>query len=278
MSTVALAATATADSRGGLVLALARQEARRLLLHPVALLAFGFYVVAVAVQWPGWSPRTTFEATCLTLSFFPGVPLILAANLAATREHRAGSDELLAPLPGRAQDRWAALSLAALAPALLGVALQLTLHAANLAAGRYPGAVEGAADVVAPDLWQLLAGPVTLLGACLLGSALGLWLPGRTAAVVAIVALVVADAWVEAKPSVQLLGLAVGWADWGVSSDAWVGQIGGSSGRHLAYLLALCGLAAGAGWLKVAHRRRGPLLAGAGFLLAAALAGVAQLP
>jgi hypothetical protein len=258
---------------------LARQEARRLLLHPVALLAFGFYVVAVAVQWPGWSPRTTFEATCLTLSFFPGVPLILAANLAATREHRADSDELLAPLPARAQDRWAALSLAALAPAVLGLVLQLGLHAANLAAGRYPGAVDGGAGaVVAPDAWQLLAGPVTVLGACLLGSALGVWLPARTAAVVAIVALVVVDAWVESKPSVQLLGVAVGWADWGVSSDAWVGEIGGSSGWHLVYLVALCGGAAAAGRLRVAHRRRGPLLAGAGFLVAAVLAGAAQLP
>ena len=254
---------------GSLVPALARQEARRLLLHPLTLVGFAIFLVnASATLLEDYGPRSAFETTNMVLSFYPGLLLVLAANLLATRDRRADSDELLAPLPGRAEERFLAQALAALAPATVGLAAVLALHAAYLATDRY---------VVVPTPWHLLAGPVTLVGACLFGSMLGVWVPGRAAGVVGLVALVVANVWLDNTAGYRPLGAAMSWARWGLYPDAWAGVVAGSPALHVGYLVSLSAMAFAAAWVRVASRRTPAVVLGVVAFLAAAATGVAQL-
>ncbi|HQR25887.1 MAG TPA: hypothetical protein PLP61_02505 [Nocardioides sp.] len=272
MSTAAAAPRlVTAPPVRSLVPVLARQEARRLMLHPITLIGFALYLIILlesgVLSEDG--PRAAFETTTTLLTFFPGVLLILSANLVATRDRRADADELLAPLPGRAEERFKALALAALAPAGAALVPALALHASYLADDRY---------VVAPTVWHLLAGPVTLVGACLFGILLGLWVPARGAAVVGLVAMVVANAWLDNQSSGQLLGLATTWAAWGPTADQWAGLVPGSAAWHLGYLVSLCALAVAAAWVRVADRRTPPVVLGLVALTAAVLTGTMQWP
>ena len=260
----------TARPVRSLVPALARQEARRLMLHPLTLVGFAIFAVnAGATLLTDQGPRSAFETTNMVLTFYPGVLLVLAANLVATRDHRAESDELLAPLPGRAEERFLAQALASLAPATAGLVGVLALHAGYLAVDRY---------VVAPAPWYLLAGPVTLLGACLFGAMLGVWLPGRAAGVVGLVVLVVATAWLDSTTGYRPLGVAVSWVRWGDYPEQWAGVLPGSPAFHVGYLLSLCAMAFAAAWIRVADRRGPAVVLGVVALGAAVVCGIAQLP
>ncbi len=162
-----------------------------------------------------------------------------------------------------------ALALASLGPALIGLTTVLGLHAVYLLDDRY---------VVAPAVWHILAGPVTLVGACLFGTMLGVWAPARTVAVVGLVALIAANVYVDGQGSGHLFGAAMSWARWGLFADDWAGLYPGSPGWHVAYLAALCGMAFAAAWLRVANRRTPPLVLGLLALVAAGGTGWAQLP
>jgi hypothetical protein len=188
---------------------LALQEARRLLLHPLTV--FGFAVFAFNAAFTlvdDQGPRSAFETVNLVLTFYPGLMLVLSANLVATRDHRAGSDEVLGPLPGRREDRVLALALASLAPALIGLLGVLALHAGYLAQQRYAGV---------PGFWHLVSGPVTLIGACLFGLMLAVWAPARPVGLVGLVALVVACVSLDNTADAKLFGMAMSWAEWGCS-------------------------------------------------------------
>jgi hypothetical protein len=261
----------TAPPVRSLVPVLARQEARRLMVHPITLLGFATYFLSGIASGvlADDGPRAAFETSTIMLTFFPGVLLILSANLVATRDRRADSDELLAPLPGRAEERFKALALASLAPAAVGFVPALALHGYYLADDRY---------VVAPTVWHLLAGPVTVVGACLFGLMLGVWVPARGAAVVGLVAMVVANAWLDNEPSGRLFGLSTTWAAWGPTAEQWAGLLPGSAAWHLGYLVSLCALAVAAGWVRVADRRTPPVVLGLVALAAAVLTGTLQWP
>ena len=254
-----------------LVPALAVQEARRLMLHPVTLAGWATYALAVVLDavLVDAGPRAAFEGITSALSFFPGVLLILAANLVATRDRRAESGEMLAPLPGRAEERLQALALASLVPAAVGLAANVALYAYFLADHRF---------VVAPSAWLVLAGPVTLVGACMFGYLLGTWVPGRSAAVVGVVVLVLVAAWLDNRGDARLFGLATTWARWGSTNEAWAGVLPGSPALHLGYLVSLCALAFAASWVRVADRRTPAVVLGLAAVVAAAVLGLAQLP
>jgi hypothetical protein len=144
-----------------LVPVLAAHEALRLLLHPVMLAGFVvFFLVTADMVVSGTSPLEAFEGVGSMLGFYPGVFAILAANLVATRDLRAGSQDLLAPVPARPAERVAALSLAAIAPALVAAVLVVALDAYFLFDNRL---------AEAPTLWHLAQGPVAVLGGSLLG-------------------------------------------------------------------------------------------------------------
>jgi hypothetical protein len=264
----------TAAPTRSVVPALAIQEARRLLLHPLTLLGFGIYVVATATTVVGdYGPRSAFETASMVLTFYPGVLLILVGNLLATRDHRAGGDELLDPLPGRQEERVKAIGLASLAPALVGLCLTLSLHTAYLVMDRYASVPEGV-----PGPWHLLSGPVTLTGACLFGLMLGVWSTARVTAVVGVVAIVVANVWVDGQDDLRLLGPAFGWARWGLYADQWAGLFDGSPVWHVLYLVGLGAMAFAAAWVRVAARRGPVVVLGLLSLALAVSAGLLQMP
>lgn len=253
---------------------LALREARRLLLHPFTLVGFAVYVVAtVSTVAADQGPRSAFETVAMVQAFYPGMMLILSGTMLATRDLRAGSAEVLGPLPGRAEERVKALLLAALGPALVGLVLSGALHVVYLGLDRYAAVPEGV-----PGLWHLLGGPVTLLGATTFGVMIGVWLPSRVTAVLGLVALIVYNLALDSRGEYRLLGMAVSWAEWGLYADNWAGVMDGSPALHVVYLLALCGMAASAAWVRVADRRTAPVATGLVSLAVAVTAGIGQLP
>jgi len=264
---------AAAPSRS-VVPVLALRESRRLLLHPFTLLGFAVYIVAtVATLLGDEGPRSAFETITLVQAFYPGTMLVLSGAMLATRDLRAGSSEVLGPLPGRAEERVKALLLASAAPAVVGLVLTLGLHAVHLGLDRYAGTPDGV-----PGVWHMLGGPVTLFGASVFGAMVGVWLPSRVSALLGLVALVVYNLAVDGRGEYQLLGMAVSWARWGLYPDSWAGVVDGSPALHVVYLLGLCGMAAAATWVRVADRRTAPVVLGLVALAGAAAAGIGQLP
>ena len=264
----------TAAPVRSLVPVLALQEARRLMRHPVTVLGFAIYVVAtVSTVIVDQGPRSAFETVGMVLTFYPGVLMILAGTLLATRDLRAGSGEVLGPLPGRHEERVKAMALASFAPALVGLAANVTLHVCYLAWDRYAAVPDGV-----PEVWHLLGAPVTILGACLFGIMLGTWAPSRVTAVIGLVGMVVATLFVESRPDIRLLSPALGWAEWGLYPSDWAGLVPGSPSMHVLYLLGLCGMAAAAAWVRVADRRTAPVVLGLVSLATAVAAGLLQMP
>lgn len=270
MSTALAPRVVTAAPTRAVVPALAVQEARRLLLHPLMLLGFGLWTVnAVRAVIADGGPREAFETIDSMLSFYPGIFTILVGGLVATRDRRAESREMLAPLPGRQEERLLALVLAAAVPALVGMALQLALHGYFLLDGRY---------LVPPGVAHILQGPVTLMGGLLLGVMVGTWAPSRASAVITMVLMVAVNVYLGARPDLAPFGPMMSWAQWGTSGSVWAGTFPGSPGWHVVYLLGLTGMAATAALLRVADRRTTLVVAGFTTLAVAVVGGVGQLP
>ena len=252
---------------------LAAHEGRRLLLHPVMLLGFAMLFLAAGGELvaEGGGPRQAFSLVDSAVTFFPGVFAILAAHLVASRDERAGGEDLLDPLPGQREDRVLGLCLGSLLPALVAQALVLVAHVALLGLGRYE---------VVPGVWHLVQAPVTVLGACLLGTMIATWLPARSVAVMSVLVVVAVNVYLVSDPADDraLLGLMVSCAAWGDDADRWGGVIAGSPAWHVIYLLGLCGLAAAGAWFRVARRRLVPLAFGLVALAVAVTGAVVQLP
>ncbi len=263
---------ATAAPVASVVPVLARQEARRLVRHPFMLFGFALFIATTGGSLiADTSATTAFSLVDSFPSFYPGVFTILAGGLVASRDHRAGSHELVAPLPGRAFERVLALCVASVAPALLTLGLILLLHAAYVLQGVY---------VETPNVWHLTQGPVTVLGGCLFGIMVGTWTPTRSAVLFALVLMVAANLWVNGDEGPQnLFGLSIGWGEWG-SPDGrvWGGLAPGSPMGHVFYLLGLCGMAASAALLRVADRRTPVIVAGFLSVVVAVTGGIGQLP
>ena len=201
------------------MLALARVEARRLLLHPLTL--FGTAIFALngvrAVVEDG-GPREAFETIDAMLGFYPGVLMILVGGLVATRDLRAGSREMLGPVPGRLQERTSAFLLAALVPAAVGLLGVLALHGFFLLDERY---------VAAPGVGNILQGPALMLGGTALGLMVSTWAPSRSTAVLTMVVMVAGTMWLNSQEALQLFGPVMLWAAWGATGSTWVGTIDG---------------------------------------------------
>lgn len=270
-------ATATGRAAPGparVVLALARLEARHLLRHPVTLLGVLLLVANAADtlrHGADVAPRAGFDAITTLASFFPGVLMLLVAHLVATRDHRAGADELLAAVPARPAQRVAGLCVASLAPAVVALAVGVVLWVALTAQGVW---------VEAPQVWHVLQAPVTVVGAGLLGTMLGVWAPYRPTGVVALVLMVAANFWLnESGETGRLFGPMVTWAAWGPYDDGlWAGLVPGDPAAHLGYLVGLCAMAAAGALVRVADRRTPPVLLGVAGLALAVAGGIGQRP
>lgn len=249
---------------------LAGQEALRLVCHPLLLTGLVLYALfAIASVLGPEDPTRAFGFIDTTPTIVPGLFALLAGSLVASRDHRAGTGELLAPLPGRAFERAVAMCLACLAPAALTLVLVLALHAVQLRHGLY---------VETPGIGHLTQGAVTVLGGGLFGAMVGTWAPTRSAALLALVLMVVANLAVAADGGPHhMFALLVEWSLY-VPGGGWVGLRAGSPGWHVVYLLGLCGLAGGAALLRVAPRRTPVLAASAASLALAVAGGIGQLP
>lgn len=271
------AITAPSVTRGpaaptpALVVPLALAEARRLLRHPVTLVGFALWLtMALGTVLGHPTPLETFEAVGSNLSWFPGLPMVLAAYLVATREHRAGTLDVLAALPARAEQRVQALCLATLALLPLGLVANLGVYAVLRAQGAF-------AEVPPPV--HLVQGPLTLVGAALVGVLLGTWAPTPVAPALGIVTLVGAHMALPTPSPQQLFGTTVFWADWGdYGGELWVGYVPGSPAAHLVYVTGLCGLAATAALLRVAREPGRAVSLGLVSLVLVVVGGLAQLP
>lgn len=250
---------------------LAVAEARRLMRHPVMLLALGFWAFTATMSLvQGLNVVQAFEAVTAQLSFFPGVPAILAAHMVVTRDRRAGTLDLLTSVPARREERVWALGLAALVPALVCLALNTLLFTALLVTDSFEQV---------PTVWHVLQAPLTVLGACLLGTMVGVWAPTLVAPVLTMVALVVVHMAIAERVRAQLFGTAMFWVDWGpFDGSIWVGLHPGSPAWHQVYLVGLCGMALAAAVVRVAERRTAAVVLGLVSVAVAALGGWAQLP
>jgi hypothetical protein len=250
---------------------LVRQEARRLVLHPLFLVGFAVTLaVFLVTMFHDEAHRDVISSVDSAPTFFAGVLGLFAANLVTTRDRRAGSSELLAPLPAREHERTRALILASLLPAAVTLVVVMTFHSLYLVLDFY-------ADL--PSTGLLLQAPVAVWGGCLLGVLVGRWAPTRAAAVLLVVGLVSFNVWTESdNPSRRLFGFMTSWLQWTTKSpNKETPLIAGSPIWHVGYLTALCGLAVVAALLRTAPRRGGLLALGMVLAGAATLAGIAQV-
>ena len=250
---------------------LARDEARRLLLHPVMLGGFGLWALMSSTLFWGDDPRPldVFESVGSALSWMPGVLGILVGYLVATREHRAGTLDVLGSLPSQEPERVRALCLASLAPGLVALVLNLALTGVLLARDMF---------AETPTVPQLLLAPLTVVGAVLLGVMVAVWAPVAFAPALTVVVMIAAHVALGTSSTASLFGPAVFWAEWGITDgQLWHGFIPGSHWWHLLYVAGLCGLAA-AGALVRSSRTRPVVGAGLATLVVTVLAAVLQLP
>jgi hypothetical protein len=271
MTSIVATFTPVAVPRMAVVPALVRQEGRRLVLHPAFAVGLALTTLAfLFTTFQDQAHRDVIGAITSGPTFFVGVLALFAANLVTTRDRRAGSTELLMPLPAREHDRTRALIVASLVPALATLLLVLLFHGLFLVLhfyGRVPG----------PGL--LLQAAVTVWGGGLLGILVGRWAPVRPAAVLAVVLLVAGNVWTEgAEPQRRLFGAMTSWLVWNTRNpNKDTPLIDGSPGWHIAYLLSLCCLAATVALLRTAPRRGGLLVLAALCCAAAVLTGIAQV-
>lgn len=255
----------------GAVVTLAAQEARRLLLHPVTLVGWALFAANVVqtLVTGGHGPRDGYEVVETLVTYFPGILLILSANLVASRDRRAGSTELLAGVPVAPQQRTVAQLLAAVPVALLGLVLVLAAHAAQLALARY---------VAAPGPGQILQGPICLAGAVCLGTMVARWSGARVAILLVVVGMVMLNVLLNSTSTGAYFGPMFNWAAYGTTNGAWAGLYDGSPLWRLAYLSGLVGLAALGALLPGARRPSRVVGAGLVVLGATVLCGWLMLP
>lgn len=162
------------------VVALARIEARRILLHPAFLGSMGLFTLFVfAVVGGGGS---AMQPGMLALGLGVGIAAggLLSTNLAAQRARRDHVLELYGSLPSPPEARTAAV----LSGALLGPVLISAV--ASLAGGVLLRSDENIGKYV--DLTLGVQFPLMVAALCAIGSGIARWIPGLFAAPVVLVA------------------------------------------------------------------------------------------
>lgn len=252
--------------RWPVAVALGRAEAWRIVRHPVALVGFGLSTLVIGGI--DGDPGGAFNAPTETPTLIFGVFAFFAANLVATRDRRADGEEVLEPAPTDQLTRTLAMVFATLGPALVAaVGITLTVGAYDLL-----GWFE-----IRPTFWHLAQGPVSVLGGALLGTMVGRWAPYPGVAMVAMVAMVIWNG-LAVDQTWRPLGTYMSWTTYYVDENRPAGAYLGSPAWHVAYLAALCGMAAVGALLRDVPKRLPLLTAGALLTVSAVVSGWASLP
>jgi hypothetical protein len=236
--------------RGGrrAVLALARVEARRLLLHPLVLIALVTYVTllirAAGGSEDAYPVLQDFDRETQFGQLLLGLAVMVAANLAVLRSHRRGTEAYLAVLVLPAWRRTVAHLLSVLPTVLVG---------ALIVAGQFTAAALKPGAVGHGSVSELATGPLLVLLPGVLGVLLGRVARSAFVAPLAVIAVLAVTVVFVASPRSALRGLAPVLFDEGarpLPSDL----VGRPAAWHALYLLALAVLV-GAGAVLVSGGR-----------------------
>ncbi|MFE7765852.1 ABC transporter permease [Streptomyces sp. NPDC057438] len=234
------------------VLALARTEARRLLLHPLVLIALVTYVTLLLRS--GDAPQDAYpvlqdvDRETQLGQLLLGLAVLVAVNLAVLRSHRRGTEAYFGVLVLQPSRRTVAHLLSA---------LPMVLVAALIVAGQFTAAALRPGAVGHGSVSELVTGPLLVLLSAALGVLLGRVARSAFVAPLAVVA-VVAVTFVfvaEAHSAAWLRGLALVRFDEGarpLPSDL----VGRPAAWHALYLLALAVLVAAGAVLTSGGRTR----------------------
>ena len=268
---------------------LARVEGRRLLRHPVVLVALVLSVVWMITLSKGMVGGDYFVVAGPGL--LPLLAALVAANLAALRSRRSDTEELYESLPSPARTRTLA-HLLSLGWLCAGSAVFVA--AAFVGLGGLDGfVIDFDGTTAVPSVAELAQGPFAVTTVAALGIALARWIPFLPAAPVLAAGLVVFE-----MPA-TLWGIESAWkwflplanaadtppetsfpCDRSAPGDSWCGVPvfqTTAAGWHLAYLAGL-GIAFGAAALLRHDRRPRTIAVGVSGLAVAAVAGVLQIP
>jgi len=220
---------------------LARIEGSRLVRHPVFLLGLLLTALYVAADVRDGNPQATFLLD--GIEFLPlAAGTLIAANLAALRSRRDGTEELYASLPHPRASR--------ITGQLLALAWTLPVSATVVAIAYVviPGPVPVGIDVPGayhPTLVQLAQGPLTVIALGAIGIALARLVTSPIAGVLMVIAIYAAavttmgdSSWLLAVPP---------------SADAGHSYQESALTLHLAFLASVTGLAAAAATITPRH-------------------------
>lgn len=279
----AVTATPTGRASRPVWRVLARAESRQLIRHPgfvAGCAAMSAILVLATVAGVDFSTLALSGFACLPL----GVGTFVATNMAARRDARSGTEELLDPLPEPAAVRTAAQLAAVAATALVSLGAIAVTSIVVTALGGPEVRFTGGIRQRPPSLPELAQGPLAVAVLGLAGVAVGRLVPIPLVAPV-LAGILVFSMWPKGQlrwfAPVVNPALTVPGGYWPHPEIAprteLVGFDVASLGWHLLYLGGLGGLAAS---LALARHRLTPASVSVAALTsaAAAVGGVLQLP
>ncbi len=262
------------------VLQLGWREGRRMVLSPVMLLIFGFFMlmggVEVVAEGRNFSlpdRDTAYEFIFFVFALYAGLLFYIACHLVASSARRTKAEGQLAASPLSSRARSAGLCAGVVVgPGLVALIAMVLL--ALLGNDVVLSNGQGAASIV-----ELLQLALTVVGGGLFAVMCATWLrfPGSlplglivlifgTGAVLSAADRDPVNTWPWLAPYVT----AHSWLD-----DPWT--LSGSQAWHAVYLIGLCALAACAVMLREREGRRRWLFISAGVLVATGVAGALQV-
>jgi hypothetical protein len=240
------------SQRARAVLALSWSEGRRLLVHPIFLAILIFTLLQSIVWIPdaiGHERSDLLGVAFFAWSFFPGVGVLLAANLAALRSRRDRTEELYLSLPMTPARRTVAHLLSA-GPAAVAIGLVLLGLAVWLSVAGHEIEIDEGRILAGLDLADLAVYVGVLVA---LGVMLACWVPNAAAGSLAVIGLFVLIGTVSSDSNLETLA-------------PWVIPVGGS-GWHLLYLTGVAVLLGSIAVLKHGMSRTVGLWLGVGIVL-----------
>jgi hypothetical protein len=226
---------------------LGKVEGRRILLHPASLFTLLLAVGAMWVMHQGEAPvlNRASATTVVPLMVFAAGVLIASAD-ASARLWTTEQSEALDIAPASPRVRTAGLVLAATAPVIVGLILQVVTIAVLL--------LNDPVTSLVP--WDFLAGITVIALSVAIGVAAGRWIPSRFTGPMTLIALIAAVSYLGSYGMRSRFGDVVTWFAPFVALDWEPAEIVfRPTGAHLIYLIGLVGVFIGLALLRGTGRR-----------------------